>query len=165
MLNQEQRRLRIGSTLDGFDQSYFASAHNHDVHDVHARIDNSPRDIGTNRSQQKLTNPFFSISNCETGGECDGQHHNQAKQDLAQSAGRIEVALGETAHSLYRSACGAFIPGIFQDRFFQSDRIFGITTPHSLSLFFSNAAQSFLMESAYASQQSPSSFFLSIRSS
>jgi hypothetical protein len=50
---------------------------------IHAGIDNPPGDVGTNRSEQKLTNPFFAISDGETGGERDGQHHDKTKQYFA----------------------------------------------------------------------------------
>src|SRR5262249_47829061 len=82
-LNQDQRHLRIGSTLHGFDQSHFAPTHNHGVHDIHGRIDDSPGDIGPNGSEQKLTNTSFAISDAESSSKRDRQHHNKTKQNFA----------------------------------------------------------------------------------
>jgi hypothetical protein len=63
-------------------QAVFPAAHGYAVHDVHDRVDNSPRDVAANRGEQKLAHSFFAIGYGQPCRERDREHHDQTKQDL-----------------------------------------------------------------------------------
>src|SRR5262249_47437559 len=87
-----ERRRSVGRAPHGTDQAHFLAALVEGPKHEQDGIDDAPGDVAADRRHHDLV----AIERIAPGEQArthgDGQHHDQAEQDLAQAFGRIEKA-------------------------------------------------------------------------
>ena len=89
--NEQPGLCRVGGRADRPERREVSAQLAQAPHQVQDAVDDSPRDVASQRADQHRANVFASgFGHAERPGE--GQHHDQAEQDLGQPLDRLQDA-------------------------------------------------------------------------
>ena len=112
MPDRGQGRILARCGADGAKQAGATPADKGVGHDVEDGVDDAPGEVATDRSQQHGANAVLTAAAHDTRGQGEGEHHNEAGQDLAETFIGIEATHerhGQLSLGAWRTTTGVHL--------------------------------------------------------